>query len=412
MNEVRYGVWLYSDRIGTLNQRGDYVWFRFASDYLDNPRRAVLGLAFEDDLSARHARALKLPPWFSNLLPEGVLRDWVAADRGVSPVREMELLAQVGRDLPGAVRVLPEDEPPEGLEGDPPVDEQDPREGSGQNGWRFSLAGVGLKFSMVHDGDRLTLPANGQGGDWIVKLPDTVFADVPLNEHAMMTLASKVGIDVPEHRLVPLDQLSQLPGQIVRQTREGLAYAVRRFDRPGGRRLVHIEDLAQVLGKFTPQKYEGNFETVASIAYRGRDEQSLYEFVRRLTLNILITNGDAHLKNWSLIYLDKRAPRLSPAYDIVSTGFYREQAHGEEDLGLRFARTRRFEAVSLFAFERLEGKLGADGLDLAGCARETVELVQDAWPSVASLLDPNAPLRDSIDASIAARTRSLLGSRL
>lgn len=180
LTERCYGVWLYSDRIGALNQRGDYTWFAFSEEYLADPGRAVLGLIFEQDLRRRHASALRLPPWFSNLLPEGRLRDWIAADRRVSADREMELLAQVGHDLPGAVRIVLEDESGDGR----------------ARGWRFSLAGVGLKFSMLRRNDRLTLPAFGEGGDWIVKLPDATYADVPRNEHAMMTLAASAGIEV------------------------------------------------------------------------------------------------------------------------------------------------------------------------------------------------------------------------
>lgn len=102
--EIRHSVWLRSDRVGTLVQRGDYTRFVFSPQYLNDPDRPVLGLVFEQDLSARHAAALRLPCWFSNLLPEGRLREWIAADRKVSPQREMELLAQVGHDLPCAPR--------------------------------------------------------------------------------------------------------------------------------------------------------------------------------------------------------------------------------------------------------------------------------------------------------------------
>ncbi|MGH3751114.1 MAG: HipA N-terminal domain-containing protein [Pseudonocardiaceae bacterium] len=107
LREIQHAVWLRSDRVGTLVQRGDHTRFVFSEKYLTDPDRPVLGLVFEQDLSARHAAALRLPCWFSNLLPEGRLREWIAADRKVSPQREMELLAQVGHDLPGAVRVLP-----------------------------------------------------------------------------------------------------------------------------------------------------------------------------------------------------------------------------------------------------------------------------------------------------------------
>ncbi|XUM05233.1 HipA N-terminal domain-containing protein [Streptomyces venezuelae ATCC 10712] len=105
------------------------------------------------------------PPWFSNLLPEGVLRRWIADDRKVSPDREMELLAQVGHDLPGAVRVIDiaeeDDEADWDFENDAPTGS--PQDPAKHVEWRFSLAGVGLKFSMLRNGDRLTLPAFGQG---------------------------------------------------------------------------------------------------------------------------------------------------------------------------------------------------------------------------------------------------------
>jgi len=105
-------------------------------------------------------------------------------------------------------------------------------------------------------------------------------------------------------------------------------------------------------------KYQGTFETVAAIAYRGHDLRSLREFTRRLAFSVLVGNGDAHLKNWSLIYPDKRVPTLAPAYDIVSTPFYRESGDGHEDLGLKFAGTRRFDHVGPESFARLERRLG------------------------------------------------------
>jgi serine/threonine-protein kinase HipA len=180
--ERHYGVWLRDLRVGTLTQRGDHTRFVMAPSYINDPTRPVLGLVFEQDVGARYAAALRLPPWFSNLLPEGRLRDWIALERGVSAHREMELLAQVGHDLPGAIRIRPvlgdEISSVEDWSADvPEASESEPGAGL----WRFSLAGVALKFSMLAQHDRLTLPASGVGGDWIVKLPDRVYPDVPRN---------------------------------------------------------------------------------------------------------------------------------------------------------------------------------------------------------------------------------------
>lgn len=400
--ENTYSVWLHESRIGTLLQRGDHTRFVFADEYLADPGRPVLGLVFEQNLAARHAAALRLPPWFSNLLPEGRLREWIAADRKVSPVREMELLAQVGHDLPGAVRVLPvgnqgapEDDWSTGLL-PVPVAEDD------ATGWRFSLAGVAVKFSMLAKGDRLTLPAHGAGGDWIVKLPDQIYPDVPRNEFTMMSLAAAAGIVVPPVRLVHRDELDGLPPDLW-PSGERWAYAVRRFDRTDDRRARHIEDLAQVRNVYPDQKYAGNYETVAALVYRGHDMISLREFARRLAFTILISNGDAHLKNWSLIYPDRRVPQLAPAYDLVSTASYMGE---DEKLGLKFGGVRRFDQVRIGTFGRLERRLGASGAELADCVVQLIEQVNAYWPAHRHQLS-NDQLAGSVDASITTLTRSL-----
>ncbi|MGB6165775.1 MAG: HipA domain-containing protein [Pseudonocardiaceae bacterium] len=217
------------------------------------------------------------------------------------------------------------------------------------------MAGVALKFSMLAKGDRLTLPACGVGGDWIVKLPDQTYPDVPRNEFTMMSRAASAGIAVPPVRLVHRDELDGLPPDVW-PSREEWAYAIRRFDRDAHRDSVHIEDLTQVRNVYPEDKYLGNYETVAALAHRGHDLDSLREFARRLVFTILIANGDAHLKNWSLIYTDPRVPSLAPAYDMVSTAYYLGE---REMLGLKFGGSRRFERVDVTTFERLQGRLRA-----------------------------------------------------
>lgn len=404
--ETRFGVWLQDRRIGTLNHRDDYTWLTLADEYVDDPRREVLGLVFEDNLHARHAATLRLPNWFSNLLPEGRLRDLIAADSGVSVQREMELLAHVGHDLPGAVRILWEDEEPEPLEA--PGDAQPESPSVQQQAWRFSLAGVAIKFSMIRRSDKLRLPATGLGGDWIVKLPDPMYRHVPQNEFAMMELAASAGLEVPERMLVPRENLEALP-ENVWESREDVAYAVKRFDRRPDGSLVHMEDLAQVRNFHASKKYVGTFESVAAFVFRGLDEPSLHEFVRRLTFNILISNGDAHLKNWSLFYEDPRRPRLSPAYDLVSTAMYAMQlGQGPETMALKFAGSRKFEAQRVSHFKSLGDRLSADGNALRDVAVETIERVQEAWDEVKTCLDVAPEVQDAVDRSIRARTSTLL----
>lgn len=399
---VTYGVHLYGKRIGSLYCRDNTSSFVFDPEYLEDESRDVLGLGFEQDLGARFTSNVRLPVWFSNLLPEGVLRDWVAEERGVSQTREPELLAQVGGDLPGAVEVRPSD-----FLADIPltrsVHAASPVQGD-EIGWKFSLAGVGLKFSMLKETDRFTCPASGAGGDWIVKLPDKIYRGVPLNEYAMMHLAGRVGIDVPEIKLVHRDQVTGLPESVWPKS-EHFAFAVRRFDRGESREKIHIEDLAQVRGFYPEDKYRGNLETVANLFFRGVDTRALIQFTRRLTLNILIGNGDAHLKNWSLIYRDRRKPTISPAYDIVSTGLYVPRGD-KHDLGLTFGGSRRFEDMRLTTFGKLARRLNAD-VDLADIADDTVSKAIAEWPGTAALLEVAPDVRTEAENSLEQRSRTL-----
>lgn len=407
MSEAAHSVHLRGRRIGTILQRGDVARFVFDEGYWEDPNRDVLGLWFEDNPRQSPRAALRLPTWFSNLLPEGPLREWIARDQGVSTDRELQLLLRIGRDLPGAVQVFPADGEEE-FDSELLTDIQPDFAGGSAAGnpLKFSLAGVGLKFSLLKRGERLTVPAAGATGDWIVKLPDPHYRDVPINEFATMNLARIVGIEVPKTDLIHRDELPELP-DIYWPSNETHVYAVARFDRtPEGRR-VHIEDFAQVRGFYAAQKYTGSFETVAALIYRGHDRHALREFIRRLTFNILIGNGDAHLKNWSLIYPDGRIPTISPAYDLVSTGpYFTEDC--PDDLGLKFGGTKVFERVNRDAFRRLQRRLGAERADVLDIADETVERFAQAWsddrtraafpPFVARWIDARLPtVRKQLD---------------
>ena len=403
--DEQFSVWLHDRLVARLLRRGDTTRFVFDPDYLADPSRPLLGLRLEEEPLRRCRAHLRLPPWFSNLLPEGQLRQWVADARGTSTEREMELLAHVGHDLPGAVRVIPS---LERIAVDDDVDsDSDPslQSSAAASMWSFSLAGVALKFSMLATGERLTIPAIGENGDWIVKLPDPQYPHVPRNEFAMMALARAIGIDVPETRLVHRESVESLPEQAW-SSGETHAYAVRRFDRGPGQARVHIEDLAQVRGFYPEQKYEGSFETVAALLYRGRDIEALREFTRRLVFNTLIGNGDAHLKNWSLIYRDPRQPTISPAYDLVATAVYRPGTLGPEDLGLKLRGSRRFDTVHLGAFTALERLLKAKTA-LEDVAREVVRLTNERWDQIAPILEPVPELAQSIRGWLAERSRQL-----
>lgn len=403
LSERHFGVYLNRRMIGRLYQCHDVTRFEFEDDYWDDPERAILGLRFEDNPNAIYRSKMRLPPWFSNLLPEGRLRDWIAHACNASPQREMELLAQVGHDLPGAVRICEIDfEQTIGMDFD--LDHLPSSNIDSSSIWKFSLAGIGLKFSMLARDEHLTIPAVHESGDWILKLPDPQFKNVPLNEFAMMTLAKEIGITIPEIRLIHRDLIDPLPDNAW-LSKESWAYAVKRFDRGAEREPIHIEDLAQVRGFYPDKKYQGSFETIGALIYRNRDVDALQEFARRLAFNILIGNGDAHLKNWSLIYLDPRNPTLAPAYDLVATSIYRPPKT-PEDMGLKFGKSRKFELVKLSTFDQMEKTLGVKA-NLAEIAMNVVNLVNQKWPIAESILSAESSIAFSINNFIRDRTNQL-----
>lgn len=178
----------------------------------------------------------------------------------------------------------------------------------------------------------------------------------------------------------------------------------------GSRDTVHIEDLAQVKDVYPHEKYHGSFETIAALVYRGHDLFALREFARRLAFCVMIGNGDAHLKNWSLIYLDKRVPTLSPAYDLVSTAPY-TQEFGREDIGLKLGGSRRFETVRLSSFSllesRIDARLGRTSANLIDVARSTVQAVWRSWRTRDDLLSTTPLLRKALEDLISRGFRTL-----
>ncbi|WP_250707842.1 type II toxin-antitoxin system HipA family toxin, partial [Actinomyces sp. 217892] len=267
---------------------------------------------------------------------------------------------------------------------------------------RASLAGMALKFAMSRRDGRLVLPAHGEDGDWILKIPDSAYPGLPANELAVMHLAARVGIEVPETALWHRDSIDDL-GPGAWPSEETQAYAVRRFDRsPTGR--IHIEDFAQVLGVhgIGEGKYHSNVETVLGLAWRGQDHESLQEAVRRSVFNLLVGNGDAHLKNWSLIYPDGKRARLSPAYDLVCTGVIPNHA----ELALPFLGATRLTELRREHFARLQDMLGVGDTDVLDVVDDTLDRFCETWAE--GTVAPE-PVAEWIDSHLAGTRHRLLG---
>ena len=374
--------------------------FTFDDGYIElGPSRPTLSLSFntpgdeeatERKLEETYSSRMKLPPFFSNLLPEGVLREYMVKLLKVHHDHEFDLLMALGENPPGAVRAVRADELPRAaLDYRPDAVRATPAE----TPIKFSLGGSQLKFSMIEHGGRFTLDDGGD--EWVVKPPHPTHPNVPANEYAMMRLAAAAGIETPQVRLVKLDDLDLrgLTGFSIPQ-REVFAYAIQRYDRTAEGR-VHVEDFAQVFSVYADQEYRAtNYDTIGRLIFDlfpNRFDQ-LAEFVRRLVVNILIGNGDAHLKNWSVIYRDRISPQLAPAYDLVSTIQY--VANGS--LALNLGREKRFERIHEPHFERLAHRMEAPPKFVLDIVKETVTSARKAWPALIREIGLPEDMRDRL----------------
>ena len=378
---ITLGVGLHGKIIGYLSQttKGQ-IAFRFTESYLSMSDRPLLSQSFEDDLSRTYyGKDRLLPAFFANLIPEyGALRDLIENNLGVNPGDDLALLEAVGRDLPGAVEIVRVDgddlSVQEGLELPIHVEDNENVQQNREPGLRFSLAGVQMKFSVLRDPDRITLPARNQDGEWIVKLGSARFPFTVENEYAVMQWAMSAGFDVPECYLQDAKTVST---SLRQHTDFGeRVFVIRRYDRQAGRR-IHQEDFAQITNLRPELKYDHiKYEQCGGLIRQLLGDDAYYEFIRRLTFVIASGNADAHLKNWSFLYLDGQHPSLAPMYDQVCTIAWPEVSL---ELALKLAGTKNWFALEMGRFESLAERAGADPTKTVETVQETLVQLVDIW---------------------------------
>ena len=367
-----------------------------ADTFKNNPERPTFSLTTHPNfpnaaklMAEPWARNQRLHPVLSNLLPEGSLRELIAQGLKVHVDNELHILSYLGEDLPGAIEATPmepEDVPNSVLK----------THGKAKavkfekltRGNKFSLAGVQMKFSMKEKDGRYNLSKGDVLGDWIIKTPSTKHKFVPLNEYTAMSLAGLVGVDIPEIKLVELYKLDNLPQ--INLPDEKKAFAIKRFDREDNQR-IHMEDFAQILVKYPHEKYaSANYETIGKVIYdfSGDGLADAQQFARRLLVNILLANGDAHLKNWSLLYSDKITPRLSPAYDIVTTNVYIEN---ETQYALNLGKTKEWYTVTMAHFQTWADKSDIPWRAIKPHLDDALSKARGLWPEALKAL----PMEDA-----------------
>jgi len=146
----------------------------------------------------------------------------------------------------------------------------------------------------------------------IVKAEGGDFPGLARNEYFCMSVAREAGLDVPKFWL----------------SNDGLLFIMSRFDRLPDGTPLGFEDMAVLTGRSTERKYEGSYEMIAQAVekYSGEDSVAqLKKLFERVVLSCWLRDGDAHLKNFGMVYEHPAAARcLAPVYDVVCTDIYPE----------------------------------------------------------------------------------------
>lgn len=215
---------------------------------------------------------------------------------------------------------------------DSPASNSETDELFNDNRKRMSISGVQEKYSVLLDKNKLRLINEGEQGEYILKpVPGAGNRPecMPANEHLTMQIAKQAfGIEVAENALIFFRNGSP-------------AYITKRFDlKEDGSKLAQ-EDFAS-LAERTPQtdgehyKYSGNYLELFEIMKKFVPAYLVEapKLLKILIFNYLFSNGDAHLKNFSLIETSMGDFKLSPAYDLLNSGIHIEDRDFALDDGL------------------------------------------------------------------------------
>jgi len=271
-----------------------------------------------------------LLPIFEMNLPEGVLRERLrlAFAKATGTFDEFDLLSIVGRSQVGRIRYTGDKEQ---LQEDVPFQSVNEilERSRGGDLFRYLLekfacfsgiSGVQPKI-LVRDEKAFTemeqtghpLSQSYKGATHIVKMWEpNEYAQLAANEYFCLEVARKCGLDVPPYRLAE----------------DGMALVIDRFDLRIDGTYRGFEDFCVLNGRRTDEKYRGSYETsvlrrfgqFANSTHVNEDLEKLFTLI---ALNCTLRNGDAHLKNFGIVYDDvENEARLAPAYDLVTTSIY------------------------------------------------------------------------------------------
>ena len=312
--------------------------------------------------------------FFEGLLPEGFSRRSVAAHLRLDAEDYLSILAALGGECLGAIRIVEEEQTVEPARYERLSVEKVralAAEGTSKTAnlvteSHLSLTGASGKAGLYYEPEEGVWyqPFGDAPSTHIVKQSHIRLEEIVVNEQLCLMAAGRLGIPVPESFIINLGKAAE----------EDVLFATRRYDRqdggPDGQVVsglprpnrLHQEDFAQALGISAANKYERDdghyladcFELLRRVSDNPvRDQLQLWN---QLLFDYLIGNTDNHIKNLSLLYsADMRTVRLAPAYDILSTAIYRGSTR---DMAIRIGGAYSLDDIDRSAVEKAAAEAG------------------------------------------------------
>lgn len=309
------GVFIHGERVGSLSRQNDgaTLFSRAGCERQDQ----VVSLDWASDEDVLSPRG-SLHPVFEQYLPEGHLRQHIEdAFHQILKVKDdLTLLRIVGSSLIGRLRFA---ESADALRAVPSVNlKEEILAGGGPDilakmleryAQYSGVAGVQPKILVRNEGAVANKVAVS-GATHIAKTFDaSEYPGLAMNEWVCLNAASRAGLNVPDAEV----------------SADGSWLIVTRFDldeQTG--RYAAFEDMCSLAGVETKKKYIGSYEQLAKVVskFSSLPKQDLSEFFKSVVLTCAVRNGDAHRKNFGVMYSSAGTARLAPQFDIICTDVY------------------------------------------------------------------------------------------
>jgi serine/threonine-protein kinase HipA len=341
-------IWLNDERVAVIQRERSRLRLSYTPEALDRYELGLPLLSLSLPLTMDSYPQGVTRAFLDGLLPEGESRQVIARDLGLRDTDTFGLIRALGRDCAGALVIQPAEDPapriPITLTADPLSDDDladlianlrsAPLGAGGRV--RISLAGVQEKLLLTRmPNGRWGRPVDGTPSTHILKPEVAAYPATVANEAFCMRLAHALGMDVAH---VETTQISNRK-----------LIVVDRYDRivgaDGSVQRLHQEDLCQASGLPPHQKYEEDggpsLRRIAGLIELATSRDSLERLLQAVTLDVVIGNGDAHAKNFSILHSQSGALRLAPLYDLMSTLHY-----GDDHLAMYIDGVQRTDRVT------------------------------------------------------------------